>query len=79
MEEGTYAEAHYLDPESAHRKLPSRYHQAFHTRHDADTGFPTPRRLGDLSFEMKLDSLHFDSLSFDPEDFDVPMEGNVPR
>jgi hypothetical protein len=23
--------------------------------------------------EMRLDSLHFDSLSFDPEDFDVSM------
>lgn len=28
---------------------------------------------GDLRFEMKLDSLHFDSLSFDPEEFDVSL------
>lgn len=27
----------------------------------------------DLSFEMRLDSLHFDSLSFDPDDFDVSV------
>ena len=25
--------------------------------------------LNDLSLEMRLDSLHFDSLSFDPNDF----------
>lgn len=27
----------------------------------------------DVSFEMRLDSLHFDSLSFDPEEFDVSL------
>lgn len=32
------------------------------------TGVPS-----DVNFEMRLDSLHFDSLSFDPEDFDVSM------
>jgi hypothetical protein len=77
MEEGVYADAHFLDPESADRKRASRCHQTFHGHHDV--GFSTPRSLGDLSFEMKLNSLHFDSLSFDPEDFDVSMEGNVLR
>jgi hypothetical protein len=28
----------------------------------------------DIDVEMRLDSLHFDSLSFDPEDFDVSLE-----
>ena len=28
---------------------------------------------GDFGFEMRLDSLHFDSLSFDPEEFDVSL------
>ena len=77
MEEGIYAEAHFLDLESANRKRASRHHQAFHSHHDVD--FSTPRRLGDFSFEMRLNSLHFDSLSFDPEDFDVSMEGNILR
>ncbi|KAG9318380.1 hypothetical protein JVU11DRAFT_471 [Chiua virens] len=36
------------------------------------------RRICDPDFEMKLDSLHFDTLSFDLEDFDdVLMEGNI--
>jgi len=39
-------------------------------RRSADQPVGVPR---DLSFEMRLDSLHFDSLSFDPEDFDVSV------
>jgi hypothetical protein len=27
----------------------------------------------DISVEMRLDSMHFDSLSFDPEDFDMSL------
>lgn len=77
MEEDIYTDAHLLDLESADRKSASRYHQAFRTRHDDDIS--TLRRLSDLSFEMRLDSLHFDALSFDPEDFDVSMEGNILR
>lgn len=33
----------------------------------------------DLTFEMKLDSLHFDSLSFDPDDFDVSVTADGKR
>lgn len=77
MEEDMFTDAHFLELESADRKLLSRYHQALHTHHDDNLS--TPRRLSDLSFEMKLDSLHFDALSFDPEDFDVSMEGNILR
>lgn len=75
MEEAIYADAHFVDLRSAGRNLPSR--RAFHTHHDG--GISNPRRLSDLSIEMKLDSLHFDSLSFDPEDFGVSREGNVQR
>lgn len=77
MEEDAYADAHFLGLRSADRKLASRYHQALHTHHGDDCS--TPRRLSDLSFEMRLGSLHFDALSFDPDDFDVSMEGNVLR
>ncbi|KAG8217424.1 hypothetical protein J3R82DRAFT_5566 [Butyriboletus roseoflavus] len=77
MEEGIYADAHLLDLESVDRRSASRYRQAFRTHHDDD--FSTPRRLSELSLEMRLDSLHFDALSFDPEDFDVSMEGNILR
>ncbi|KAI9566527.1 hypothetical protein HD554DRAFT_1125007 [Boletus coccyginus] len=77
MEEGIFADAHFLDLDDADRMLASRYHPAFHTH--CDDNLSTPRRLRDLSFEMKLDSLHFDSLSFDPKDFDVSMEGDLSR
>jgi len=76
MEDDIFADAQFLDLESPDRKLVPRYHQAFHTHHDNNS---TPRRLSDLSFEMKLDSLHFDALSFDPDGFDVSMERNVLR
>jgi len=76
MEEGIFADAHFLDLDDADRKLASRYHPAFHTH--CDDNLSTPRRPRDLSFELRLDSLHFDSLSFDPKDFDVSMEGNLP-
>lgn len=39
-------------------------------RHSTDEPKGVP---GDLGFEMRLDSLHFDSLSFDPEEFDVSL------
>ncbi|KAI6038977.1 hypothetical protein EDC04DRAFT_2688329 [Pisolithus marmoratus] len=40
-----------------------------------DYGTLLPGRPRDLSFEMRLDSLHFDSLSFDPEEFNVSIDG----
>ncbi|KIJ69519.1 hypothetical protein HYDPIDRAFT_185266 [Hydnomerulius pinastri MD-312] len=77
VEEGAYAAVHFLDLDKADQKLvASRYHQAMDTDEDE---LPLPRRPRDFSFEMRLDSLHFDSLSFDPEEFDVSMEGNVFR
>lgn len=77
MEEKLFADAHFPDLGSADQKLVSRYRQAVHTHHGDNLS--TLRRLSDLSFEMRLDSLHFDALSFDPEDFDVSMEGNILR
>ena len=47
-----------------------------HWRSSADFRLSTdePKGVpGDLGSEMKLDSLHFDSLSFDPEEFDVSL------
>jgi hypothetical protein len=40
----------------------------WHRLSDDPAGVPN-----DISMEMRLDSLHFDSLSFDPDDFDVSM------
>ncbi|KAF8553416.1 hypothetical protein OG21DRAFT_1253893 [Imleria badia] len=77
MEEDISADAHFVDLDSADRKLASQYCQAFHAHHD--NGISPPRRLSDVSFEMKLDSLHFDSLSLDAEDFHVSREGNILR
>lgn len=39
-------------------------------RHSTDEPKGVP---GDLGFEMRLDSFHFDSLSFDPEEFEVSL------
>lgn len=75
MEEYEYVDAHLVDL-SPDRKPTPRNRRGRRTHRE---DHPTPRRLSDLSVEMKLDSLHFDALSFDPDDFDVPMEGNVPR
>jgi hypothetical protein len=36
-----------------------------------DRGGDGHLHAGDVSFEMRLDSLHFDSLAFDPSEFDV--------
>jgi len=77
VEEGVYAAVHFLDLDRAEQKLAaSRYHQAMDAE---DDDLPPPQRPGDLSFEMRLDSLHFDSLSFDPEGFDVSMDRNILR
>lgn len=78
IEEGVCAAVHFLDLDRANQKLTaSRYHQAMDV--DDDDDLPPPRRPRDLSFEMRLDSLHFDSLSFDPEEFDVSMDKNFLR
>lgn len=44
-----------------------------------DYGTLLPGRPRDLSFEMRLDSLHFDSLSFDPEEFNISIDGSRRR
>ena len=72
-----YVEVDFFDLESNDQKPASRHHQTFHTCSDDDLS--TPRRLSDLSFEMKLDSLHFDALSFDPEDYRVSREESILR
>lgn len=77
MDQDVHVDAHFLNLASADRKLASRCHQILGIHHADDLS--TPHRLSNLSFEMKLDSLHFDALSFDPEDFDLSMEGNVLR
>ncbi|KAF8448065.1 hypothetical protein L210DRAFT_3641903 [Boletus edulis BED1] len=74
MEEDTYVDVDFSDFDSTDRKLGSQYHQAFHTY---DDGLCTPRRLSDLGCEMKLNSFHFDSLSFDPKDFHISREGDI--
>ncbi|KAF9228033.1 hypothetical protein BS17DRAFT_774661 [Gyrodon lividus] len=77
VEEGVYAAVHFLDLDRADQKLAaSRYHQAMDT---VDDDLPPSQRPCDLSFEMRLDSLHFDSLSFDPEGFDISMARNTLR
>lgn len=50
-----------------------RHHPAVIDDED-DYGTLLPGRPRDLSFEMRLDSLHFDSLSFDPEDFNMSID-----
>lgn len=77
MEEDMYADVQFVDLDTPERRIASRYHQGFHIYHDDE--FSPPRRLSNFSFEMKLDSLRFDALSFDPEDFDISREGNVLR
>lgn len=77
-EEGVYTAVHFLDLDRANQKLaPSRYHRPMDV--DDDDDVPTPQHPRDLSFEMRLDSLHFDSLSFDPEEFDISMDRNILR
>ena len=76
-EEGAFTDARPFDLGTAGQKLASRFHQALQIHPKKDV--PRRRRLSDLSIEMRLDSFHFDELSFDLEDFDVPMEGNVLR
>lgn len=77
LEEDMYVEVDFFDLESNDQKPASRHHQTFHTCSDDDLS--TPRRLSDLSLEMKLDSLHFDALSFDPEDYRVSREESILR
>ncbi|KAL4067530.1 hypothetical protein V8B97DRAFT_1868505 [Scleroderma yunnanense] len=76
--EGAYPSIHFLDFDNVDRKLTGSPHQAI-IDDDDDYGTLLSRRQRDLSFEMKLDSLHFDSLSFDPEGFNVSMDRNVRR
>jgi len=63
-----HAAEHLVDDDYG-KEIESKYGRSLDL-HDGGDGQLHP---GDLSFEMRLDSLHFDSLSFDPEDFDVSM------
>ncbi|KAG6334933.1 hypothetical protein ID866_4150 [Astraeus odoratus] len=72
---------HFVDLDNTHQKLLASYHRII-THDDGDDddyGTPLPPRPRDLSFEMRLDSLHFDSLSFDPEEFNISVDGNIRR
>ncbi|KAG0705214.1 hypothetical protein DFH29DRAFT_908104 [Suillus ampliporus] len=67
-----YAAVHFVD-EDYGKEVEGKYGRNLELLDDDDGELPPPSRLRDISFEMRLDSLHFDSLSFNPEDFDVSM------
>lgn len=72
--EGAHATIHFLDLDNVDRKLTGFPHHPAVVDDDDDYGTLLSQRQRDLSFEMRLDSLHFDSLSFDPERFNMSMD-----
>ncbi|KAG2358691.1 hypothetical protein BDR07DRAFT_1416911 [Suillus spraguei] len=65
-----YAAVHFVDDYG--REIEDKYGRNLDSL-DSDDELPLPSRPRDISFELRLDSLHFDSLSFNAEDFDVSM------
>ncbi|KAG1754214.1 hypothetical protein EDB19DRAFT_1665296 [Suillus lakei] len=66
-----YAAVHFVDDDYG-REVEGKYGRNLDLL-DGDDELPSPSRPRDISFELRLDSLHFDSLSFNAEDFDVSM------
>lgn len=66
-----YAAVHFVDDDYG-REIEGKYSCNLDLLH-GDDELPSPSRPRDVSFELRLDSLHFDSLSFNAEDFDVSM------
>ncbi|KAG1883178.1 hypothetical protein F4604DRAFT_1953153 [Suillus subluteus] len=66
-----YAAVHFVDDDYG-REIEGKYGCSLDLLH-GDDELPSPSRPRDISFELRLDSLHFDSLSFNAEDFDVSM------
>lgn len=77
--EGAHGAIHFLDLDNMDQKLTGSPHDPAVVDDDDDYGTLLTQRQRDLSFEMRLDSLHFDSLSFDPERFNISMERNRAR
>lgn len=61
------------------RKLAAMHHCPAVIDDEDDYGTLLSGHPRDLSIEMRLDSLHFDSLSFDPEEFNVSIDGSRRR
>ncbi|KAG1778584.1 hypothetical protein EV702DRAFT_967907 [Suillus placidus] len=68
-----YTAVHFVDDDYG-REIEGKYGRNLDLLDGDDDELPSPsRRPRDISFELRLDSLHFDSLSFNAEDFDVSM------
>ncbi|KAG1832731.1 hypothetical protein EV424DRAFT_1367873 [Suillus variegatus] len=67
-----YAAVHFVDDDYG-REIEGKYGRNLDLLDGDDDELPLPSRPRDISFELRLDSLHFDSLSFNAEDFDVSM------
>lgn len=67
-----YTAVHFVDDDYG-REIEGKYGRNPDLLDDDDDELPSPTRSRDISFELRLDSLHFDSLSFNAEDFDVSM------
>lgn len=67
-----YAAVHFVDDDYG-REIEGKYGRNLDLLDGDDNELPSPTRPRDISFELRLDSLHFDSLSFNAEDFDVSM------
>lgn len=67
-----YAAVHFVDDDYG-REVEGKYGRNLDLLDGDDGELPPPSQPSDISFELRLDSLHFESLSFDPEDFDVSM------
>lgn len=73
-----YNTVHFFNHRT-NQKLGTMHHRPAVMDDEDDYGTLLPGRPRDLSFEMRLDSLHFDSLSFDPEEFNISIDGNGRR
>ena len=69
-----YAAVHLVDDDYG-KEIEGKYGRSFDRSLDLHDGGDDQLRPKDtdVNFEMRLDSLHFESLSFDPENFDVSM------
>ncbi|KAG1756245.1 uncharacterized protein EDB91DRAFT_1091427 [Suillus paluster] len=67
-----YAAVHFVDDDYG-KEVEGKYGRSLELLDVDDGELPPPSRPRDISFEMRLDSFHFDSLAFDPEEFDVSM------
>ena len=77
--EGAPAAIHFIDLDNADRKLTGSPHRPAIIDDDDDYGTLLSQRQRDLSFEMRLDSFHFDSLSFDADGFNVSVDRSSAR